>query len=164
MNHHTKACLDPVADVWGIEEAEGGGGESGVPGGVAAAGAYKRLRLLAQRAAETSWAGDNAANIQGEMKSGHSTPLVAALSLPKGGDGEPYLADMVVVPAALIRAGEEFSPRITRCGLRPQPNARCQMPDARSGEELQPRISRMARMRKRRDRGFKPKTSPIRVI
>jgi hypothetical protein len=37
VNHHTKACLDPVADVWAIEEAEGGGGEAVVPGGVAAA-------------------------------------------------------------------------------------------------------------------------------
>lgn len=50
-------------------------------------GAARRLRLFAQRAAETSWAGDNAANIKGQMA---------------GGDGEPYLADMVVTPAAVI--------------------------------------------------------------
>ena len=104
MNRHTKACLDPAADVWGIEEAEGGGGGAAVPGGVAAAGAYKRLRLFAQHAAETSWAGDNAANIQGEMKSG---------------DGEPYLADMVVVPASLIHGILGIQPTWERLEVKP---------------------------------------------
>ena len=47
-----------------------------------AAGAAKRLKLFAKRAAEISWAGDNAADIQGEMQ---------------WGDTEPYLADMVAV-------------------------------------------------------------------
>jgi hypothetical protein len=50
-------------------------------------GAARRLRRFARRAAEISWAGDNAANIKGEMA---------------GGDGEPYLADMVVTSAAVI--------------------------------------------------------------
>ncbi len=52
-----------------------------------AAGAAKRLKLFAKRAAETHWAGDNAADIQGDMK---------------WGDGEPYLADMVAVAAAAV--------------------------------------------------------------
>lgn len=37
MKDDTEACLEPVADVRGIEEAEGGRGEWAVPGGVAAA-------------------------------------------------------------------------------------------------------------------------------
>jgi hypothetical protein len=52
-----------------------------------AAGAWRRLSRFAQRAAQISWAGDNAANINGEMKNG---------------DGEPYLADMVVTTAAVV--------------------------------------------------------------
>ena len=52
-----------------------------------AAGAATRLKRFAQRAAEISWAGDNAADIHGEMKHG---------------DSEPYLADMVCVTAATI--------------------------------------------------------------
>lgn len=52
-----------------------------------AAGAAKRLKRFAQRAAEIRWAGDNAADIHGEMKAG---------------DGEPYLADMVAVTAAAV--------------------------------------------------------------
>ncbi|MCX5670515.1 MAG: discoidin domain-containing protein [Planctomycetota bacterium] len=52
------------------------------------AGAARRLRLFAQRARETSWAGNNSADIHGE----------------RGGmeSGEAYLADMVVVTAAAI--------------------------------------------------------------
>jgi hypothetical protein len=52
-----------------------------------AAGAAARLRRFARRAGVISWAGDNAADIHGEMKHG---------------DGEPYLADMVCVTAATI--------------------------------------------------------------
>ena len=52
-----------------------------------AAGAWRRLRLFGLHAQQTSWAGDNAANIKGELK---------------GCDGEPYLADMVVAPAAVV--------------------------------------------------------------
>jgi hypothetical protein len=52
-----------------------------------AVGAATRLKRFAQRAAEISWAGDNAADIHGEMKHG---------------DSEPYLADMVCVAAATI--------------------------------------------------------------
>jgi len=69
-----------------------------------AEGAYRRLRLFAQRAAETSWAGDNAANMQGEMKSG---------------DGEPYLADMVVVPASLIHGILGIQPTWERLEVKP---------------------------------------------
>jgi hypothetical protein len=52
-----------------------------------AAGAARRLTRFAQRASQTSWAGDNAADITGEMRHG---------------DGEPYLADMVATTAALV--------------------------------------------------------------
>ena len=56
------------------------------------AGAARRLKLFAQRARETSWAGDNTATIRGNTF-GEAT----------GGDHEPYLADMVVVAASLIQ-------------------------------------------------------------
>ena len=56
------------------------------------AGAARRLKLFAQRAEETSWAGDNTATIRGNTF-GEAT----------GGDHEPYLADMVVVAASLIQ-------------------------------------------------------------
>lgn len=52
-----------------------------------AAGAANRLKRFARRAGEIGWAGDNAADIRGEMKHG---------------DAEPYLADMVCVTAATI--------------------------------------------------------------
>jgi len=52
-----------------------------------AEGAYRRLKGFARRAAEICWAGDNAANIKAEMR---------------GGDGEPYLADMVAATAAVL--------------------------------------------------------------
>jgi hypothetical protein len=51
-------------------------------------GAARLLKMFARRAAEISWAGDNAADIHGEMK---------------GGDREPYLADMVVTTAAAVQ-------------------------------------------------------------
>ena len=52
------------------------------------AGAARRLRLFAQRARQTGWAGNNSANVRGERGRNES--------------GEPYLADMVVVPAAMV--------------------------------------------------------------
>jgi hypothetical protein len=52
-----------------------------------ASGAARRLSRFARRAAETSGAGDNAADITGTMRHG---------------DGEPYLADMVGTTAALV--------------------------------------------------------------
>ncbi|MHB8861132.1 MAG: discoidin domain-containing protein [Pirellulaceae bacterium] len=52
-----------------------------------AAGAARRLRQFAKRAAEIHWAGDNAADINGQMAHG---------------DGEPYLADMVAATAAAM--------------------------------------------------------------
>ena len=51
-------------------------------------GAAGRLRLFAQRAAETSWAGNNSADIHGERGRMES--------------GEPYLADMVAATAAVV--------------------------------------------------------------
>jgi hypothetical protein len=51
------------------------------------AGAARRLQGFAGRAMETSWAGDNAADIAAEMRHG---------------DGEPYLADMVAATAAAV--------------------------------------------------------------
>jgi len=52
VNGHTNACLDPVADVWGIEEAEGGGGEAAVPGGVAAAEGFPSSHRSVRRTAD----------------------------------------------------------------------------------------------------------------
>jgi len=52
------------------------------------AGAAHRLRRFAQRAQETSWAGNNSADIRGNREQIES--------------GEPYLADMVVVTAAAV--------------------------------------------------------------
>jgi hypothetical protein len=69
-----------------------------------AAGAAKRLQRFAQRAAETSWAGDNAADIQGEMRSG---------------DGEPYLADMVCATAAVIHGVLGIEPTWDNLAVRP---------------------------------------------
>ena len=67
-------------------------------------GAARRLKLFARRAAEISWAGDNAADIQGEMKYG---------------DGEPYLADMVVATAAAIHGVLGITPTWDRLEVTP---------------------------------------------
>jgi len=69
-----------------------------------AEGAARRLKLFARRAQETSWAGDNAANIRGEMA---------------GGDGEPYLADMVVATAAAVNGVLGITPTWERLTVRP---------------------------------------------
>jgi hypothetical protein len=69
------------------------------------AGAARRLRLFARRAAETSWAGDNAANIKGEMRNG---------------DGEPYLADMVAVTAGAIHGVLGITPTWDRLEVAPR--------------------------------------------
>ncbi len=56
-------------------------------------GAWKRLRLFAQRSARDGWAGWNCFGPDGELE-----------ARGKGeSDGEPYLADMVAVPAALVQ-------------------------------------------------------------
>ena len=68
-----------------------------------AEGAARRLRLFARRAAETSWAGNNAFTITAEPK----------------GDGEPYLADMVVVSAALINGVLGITPTWNRLEVTP---------------------------------------------
>ncbi|MBI5395702.1 MAG: hypothetical protein HZA91_10435 [Verrucomicrobia bacterium] len=70
-----------------------------------AEGAARRLKLFARRAAEISWAGDNAADIHGEMKNG---------------DGEPYLADMVAVTASLIHGVLGIMPTWDRLEVTPQ--------------------------------------------
>ncbi|MBM4091031.1 MAG: hypothetical protein FJ276_16655 [Planctomycetes bacterium] len=69
-----------------------------------AAGAAKRLRQFAKRAAETSWAGDNAADIHGEMANG---------------DGEPYLADMVAVTAATVHGVLGIDPTWEKLNVTP---------------------------------------------
>ena len=66
-------------------------------------GAHRRLKLFAQRAAETSWAGNNAFTITGEPK----------------GDGEPYLADMVVVAAATVNGVLGIAPTWERLEVSP---------------------------------------------
>lgn len=67
-------------------------------------GAARRLKLFARRAAQISWAGDNAANIQGEMRNG---------------DGEPYLADMVAVTAAAVHGVLGIEPTWQRLEVTP---------------------------------------------
>jgi len=67
-------------------------------------GAARRLRLFARRAAEISWAGDNAADIKGEMKNG---------------DGEPYLADMVAATAGVIHGVMGITPTWDRLEVTP---------------------------------------------
>ena len=69
-----------------------------------AAGAAKRLKLFAQRAAEIHWAGDNAATIQGEMANG---------------DGEPYLADMVAATAAAVHGVLGIEPTWEKLAVTP---------------------------------------------
>jgi len=66
-------------------------------------GAYERLRLFAQRFARTSWAGDNSFNTRGRPQ----------------GDGEPYLADMVVVCAALVNGTLGITPTWDRLAVTP---------------------------------------------
>ena len=67
-------------------------------GGVAAAAALRASRQ------ETSWAGDNAANINGDLKDC---------------DGEPYLADMIVVPAAVVQGVLGIQPSWDRLEVHP---------------------------------------------
>ena len=69
-----------------------------------AEGAWRRLRLFGLHAHKTSWAGDNAANIKGELKNC---------------DGEPYLADMVVVPAAVVHGILGIQPSWDRLEVHP---------------------------------------------
>ena len=69
-----------------------------------AAGAARRLKQFAKRAAETHWAGDNAANIQGEMANG---------------DGEPYLADMVAATAAAVHGVLGIEPTWEKLAVTP---------------------------------------------
>jgi len=69
-----------------------------------AVGAYDRLRRFAREAQRSRWVGDNSFTMQ---------------CLPQG-DGEPYLADMVVVPAALVHGILGIQPtwdslRVTPC-------------------------------------------------
>ena len=68
-----------------------------------AEGATRRLRLFAQRAKETSWAGNNAFSITAEPK----------------GDGEPYLADMVVATAAVMHGVLGITPTWERLEVTP---------------------------------------------
>jgi len=68
-----------------------------------AEGAYRRLSRFAQRAEETSWAGDNAFTITAEPK----------------GDGEPYLADMVVATAAVVHGVLGITPSWERLEVKP---------------------------------------------
>jgi len=69
-----------------------------------AEGAARRLRRFAEHAKTTSWAGDNAFTVKGEPK----------------GDGEPYLADMVAVTAALIHGVLGITPTWDRLDVTPR--------------------------------------------
>lgn len=55
-------------------------------------GAYQRLSKFSERYRQMGWVGNNGASIEGEMSSED----------PSHGSGEPYLADMVVVPTSVI--------------------------------------------------------------
>jgi hypothetical protein len=80
-----------------------------------AEGAYRRLSRFARRAEETSWAGDNSFTITAEPK----------------GDGEPYLADMVVATAAVVHGVLGITPNWERLEAKP-----C-LPDDWSGAEAE---------------------------
>ena len=80
-----------------------------------AEGAYRRLSRFAQRAEETRWAGDNSFTITAEPK----------------GDGEPYLADMVVATAAVVHGILGITPCWERLETKP-----C-LPDGWSGAEAE---------------------------
>jgi hypothetical protein len=69
-----------------------------------AAGAARRMQQFAKRAAQTHWAGDNAANIQGVMTNG---------------DGEPYLADMVAATAAAVHGVLGIAPTWEKLAVTP---------------------------------------------
>ena len=68
-------------------------------------GAARRLRLFAQRAAETSWVGNNSADMLGTDGKNES--------------GEAYLADMVVVSAAAIHGVLGITPTWDRLEVTP---------------------------------------------
>jgi hypothetical protein len=68
-------------------------------------GAANRLRLFAQRAMETSWAGNNSADIHGERGRMES--------------GEPYLADMVAATAAIVHGVLGIAPTWTKLEVMP---------------------------------------------
>lgn len=67
-------------------------------------GAAKRLTSFARRFRENSWAGDNGADIHGNMV---------------GGDHEPYLADMVVVSTAVVHGFMGIEPTWDRLTVTP---------------------------------------------
>ncbi len=68
-------------------------------------GAARRLALFAQRARETSWAGNNSADIHGERGKMES--------------GEPYLADMVATTAAAVHGVLGITPGWERLEVTP---------------------------------------------
>jgi len=68
-------------------------------------GAARRLRLFARRAAETSWVGNNSADIRGERGANDS--------------GEAYLADMVAATAASIHGVLGVTPTWERLEVTP---------------------------------------------
>ncbi|MFH1920632.1 MAG: discoidin domain-containing protein [Planctomycetota bacterium] len=72
-----------------------------------AEGAYRRVRLFARRAAETSWTGGS-----------NSFDMLARPS--RGGYGEPYLADMVVATAAVVHGVLGISPTWKQLEVNPQ--------------------------------------------
>jgi trehalose/maltose hydrolase-like predicted phosphorylase len=68
-------------------------------------GAARRLRSFARRARETSWAGNNSADIHGDLNRTES--------------GEPYLADMVAATAAVVHGILGISPTWQRLEVVP---------------------------------------------
>jgi len=73
-------------------------------------GAARRLRLFARRAAETSWAGENNANMLGQSANAKGVY----------GGGEPYLSDMVAVAAAAVHGVLGITPTWDRLEVTPK--------------------------------------------
>ena len=72
-------------------------------------GAWKRMKLFAQRAARDGWSGFNCFGPDGELEE---------RARPES-DGEPYLADMVAVPAALVNGILGIDPTLDKLNVRP---------------------------------------------
>ena len=72
-------------------------------------GAWKRMKLFAQRAARDGWVGFNCFGPNGELEE----------RARNENDGEPYLADMIAVPGALVNGILGIEPTWDKINVRP---------------------------------------------
>ncbi len=72
-------------------------------------GAWKRMKLFAQRAARDGCVGGNCLGPDGELEE----------RMRQENDGEPYLADMIAVPAALVNGILGIDPSLDKLNVRP---------------------------------------------